>query len=147
MMPPMHMRNLLFVVVAACGGAGTKDVAVKGPDNELAKLAGDWAGDYKGIESGREGTVTFSLQMGSHTAEGEVVMGGTTPLKVEFVQVKSGEVKGTIAPYKDPNCSCEVETSFVGTLSGDTISGNFETKVSASGQTQTGSWQVTRKEK
>ena len=44
-----------------------------------------------------------------------------------------------------PNCSCQVETSFDGRLGDDEIAGNFETKISANGQTQTGTWSVTRK--
>jgi hypothetical protein len=140
----MQLRAaLLSVALLACGG-GQKEVAVKGTDSELPRLAGEWKGDYKGDDSGRSGPISFSLQLGQHTAEGEVVMGGTTPLEIEFVQVEGGRVRGTIAPYTDPSCSCQVETSFLGTLAGDTISGMFETKVGATGQIQTGSWAVTR---
>ena len=70
-------------------------------------------------------------------------MGGQTPLKIEFVQIKGGQVKGTIAPYNDPRCNCQVATSFVGSVTGDEISGSFETKVQD--QVQSGSWHVTRK--
>ena len=140
------MRIAFALVAAALGCGGTqKEVTVKGADTELAKLAGDWAGDYKGNESGRAGTVSFSLQLGRHTAEGEVIMSGATPLKIEFVAVKGAQVKGTIAPYNDPNCSCQVETSFLGNVAGNTISGMFETKIGTTGQIQTGSWTVTRK--
>jgi len=135
--------TLLSVVLLACGG-GQKDFAVKGNDNELVRLAGEWKGDYKSNETGRSGPVTFSLQVGQHTAEGEILMSGTTPLKIEFVQVKSGQVRGTIGPHPDPGCSCQVETSFLGTLAGDTLSGTFETKLGATGQVQTGAWTVTR---
>jgi hypothetical protein len=135
-------KSLLLAVIAACGG-GQKEVAVEGSDTELVKLAGDWEGDYKGIESGRTGPVKFSLTVGSHVAEGEVFMGGQTPLKIEFVQIKGGQVKGTIAPYTDPRCNCQVATSFVGSVTGDEISGSFETKVQD--QVQSGSWHVTRK--
>lgn len=89
--------------------------------------------------------MSFSLEVGNHIAEGQVMMGGATPLKIEFVKVKQDQVRGTIAPYTDPNCSCQVETSFDGTLGNDEISGTFETKVSATGQTQTGTWSVHRK--
>jgi hypothetical protein len=136
------MFALAFVV--ACGG-GQKEVAVQGSDLDLARVAGDWQGEYKGTESGRTGPVSFSLQVGSHIAEGQVVMGGATPLKIEFVKVKNNEVKGTIAPYTDPTCSCEVQTTFNGTVGNDTIDGTFETKVSATGQVQTGTWSATRK--
>jgi hypothetical protein len=135
---------IVLLAAAACGGT-QKEVAVKGADTELAKLAGDWSGDYQGNESGRSGTVTFSLQLGRHIAEGEVIMSGSTPLKIEFIAVKGGQVKGTIAPYTDPNCKCQVETSFLGNVAGNTISGMFETKIGATGQIQTGKWNVKRK--
>lgn len=135
------MYPLLFL--AACG-AGHKDVAMQGTDLDLARVAGDWQGEYKGNESGRTGPVSFSLQVGSHTAEGQVML-GETPLKIEFVKVKRSEVKGSIAPYMDPMCSCEVETSFLGTLGGDEIAGTFETRVSKTGQVQSGTWSVQRK--
>ncbi|HEU0036295.1 MAG TPA: hypothetical protein VFQ53_37035 [Kofleriaceae bacterium] len=135
----------LALALAACGGS-QKDVAVRGDDSDLVKLAGEWEGEYQGLESGRAGKVRFSLQLGRHTAEGEVFMGapdGKVPLKIQFVQVAGGELKGTIAPYTDPNCNCQVETSFMGRLANDTVSGRFETKIQD--RTQTGSWRVTRK--
>jgi len=141
----MNVTAMVLVVALGACGAGHKDVAVKGNDNELAKVAGEWEGDYKGADTGRSGPVTFSLQLGRHVAEGEVVMSGTTPLKIEFVQLEATQIKGTIMPYTDPSCSCQVETSFLGKVAGDTISGTFETKVAATGQLQTGAWQVTRK--
>ena len=143
------MRNLLFtfaIVLGACGGS-QKAVEVKGDDNEMAKIVGDWTGDYHGVESGRDGTIDFSLELGRHTAIGEIHMGApdAPPLKIEFVAVDGGKISGSVAPYTDPNCTCEVQTTFTGTVAGDTISGTFETKISANGQVQTGDWQVTRK--
>lgn len=136
------MRSLLFVALVACGGS-QKAVAVKGDDSELVKIAGDWEGEYQGRESGRRGPVRFSLQVGRHIAEGEVFMGGETPLVIKFVEVEGRKLKGTIAPYEDPNCKCQVETSFLGTLDNDTVAGTFETKVQ--GTVQTGTWSVRRK--
>lgn len=135
------MLGLAFV--AACG-ASQKEIAVQGTDLDLARIAGDWDGKYEGTESGRSGQVSFSLQVGSHVAEGQVVMNGATPLKVEFVKIKQDQIKGTIAPYTDPTCSCQVETTFIGDLSDNVINGSFETKISANGQTQTGTWSVSR---
>jgi hypothetical protein len=143
MLAAMNARAVILVLAAACGGS-PKEVAVEGTDQELVKLAGDWQGNYTGNESGRSGTVQFSLQLGRHVADGQVIMGGATPLKIEFVAVKGGQVKGTIAPYTDPNCTCQVETSFLGNIAGDKISGMFETKISKTGQIQTGSWSVSR---
>src|SRR5262245_29159162 len=121
------------LVAVGCGG-GQGEVAVKGKDTELVRSAGDWEGDYEGIGSARTGTIKFSLQLGRHVAEGELVMSGSTPLKIEFVQVEEGKIKGTLAPYTDPNCSCQVETSFLGNVAGETISGMFETKIQKTGQ-------------
>jgi len=139
------MKRMWFMLaVVACGGS-QKEVAVQGTDLDLARMSGEWVGEYKGTESGRTGPVSFSLQVGSHIAEGQVMMGGGTPLKIEFVKIKDSEVKGTIAPYTDPNCACEVQTTFLGDYSNDAINGTFETKVSATGQVQSGTWSVTRK--
>lgn len=141
----MNMKWMFaLALLVGCGGS-QKAVAVEGSDLDLARVAGDWEGEYSGTDSGRSGPITFSLQMGSHTAEGQVMMNGATPLKIEFVKVKKDEVKGTIAPYTDPECSCEVQTTFLGTLGSDVINGTFETKVSATGQIQTGTWTVSRK--
>ena len=136
--------SFALLVAAACGGS-QKEIAVQGSDKDLVNVAGDWEGEYKGNESGRSGTVTFSLGVGSHIAEGQVVMGGATPLKVEFVKVEGGKVKGTIAPYTDPQCSCQVETTFLGIVGDGSINGTFETKLGTTGQVQTGTWNVTRK--
>ncbi|HET9621567.1 MAG TPA: hypothetical protein VFP84_09390 [Kofleriaceae bacterium] len=138
-----HRLWLSLAFVAACGGS-QHEVAVQGSDSELIKLAGSWQGDYQGNESGRRGPITFELRLGQHSAEGEVQMGGTTPLKIEFVKVQNGQVRGTIAPYTDPACSCQVETTFLGTRTGDEIAGSFETKLSTTGQAQSGAWQVHR---
>ena len=142
----MKQYLLAFAMLAAtaCGGS-QKEIAVQGNDKDLVNVSGDWEGEYKGNESGRSGPVTFSLQLGSHIAEGQVVMNGATPLKVEFVKIEAGKVKGTIAPYTDPQCSCQVETTFLGIVGDGAINGTFETKVA--GQTQTGTWNVTRKQK
>jgi hypothetical protein len=140
----MKLAAVVVAFLVACGGS-QKEVAVQGSDMDLARIAGDWQGDYKGTETGRTGAVSFSLSVGSHTAEGEVVMNGATPLKIEFVKVTNDQIKGTIAPYTDPSCSCQVETTFDGTLGDNDITGTFETKVSANGQTQGGTWSVTRK--
>lgn len=139
----MKFSIVLVLAAAACGGS-QRDVAVRGNDLDLARIQGDWDGSYTGTDSGRSGQVKFSLQLGNHTADGEVVMNGATPLKIEFVNIKKDEVKGTIAPYTDPSCSCEVQTTFTGTLADNTITGSFETKVTKTGQLQGGTWSVTR---
>lgn len=136
------MRITLVIALAACGGT-SKDVAVRGRDSELVKLAGEWEGEYAGLESGRSGKVRFNLQLGRHVAEGEVFMGGDTPLKIQFVEVEGRQLKGTIAPYMDPQCSCQVSTSFLGTLANDAVSGSYETRIQD--KIHSGTWRVTKR--
>lgn len=136
--------KLCLVFLAACGG-GASEVAIKGNDVELASLAGDWTGNYKGTESGREGPVTFSLQVGSHTADGTVLMGGTSPLKISFVALAHGQISGKIDPYTDPSCQCQVQTEFTGTRDHNEISGDFKTTVIGKPIEQHGVWNVKRK--
>ena len=131
-------------LLAACGG-GAQQVEMKGQDDELARIAGDWEGSYTGLDSGRSGPISFSLALGRHTADGTVLMGGETPLKISFVAVDGGQINGKIEPYTDPACSCEVQTEFVGTVTGDAITGTFVTKVTGMEQEQRGEWSVTRK--
>jgi hypothetical protein len=142
----MRVSLLLAVVLtaSACGGS-SKQVPVQGSENQLAAIAGDWEGEYKGDESGRTGPIHFTLAVGRHTADGTVVMSGQTPLQIRFVSVEGGDnVSGTIEPYTDPSCSCEVQTEFVGTRNGNRIEGTFTTKATQSGAVQHGSWGVTR---
>jgi hypothetical protein len=128
----------------ACGGANTQ-VEVKGGDPDLASLAGNWEGNYQGQESGRTGTIKFALELGRHTADGEVFMGGSnTPLQISFVAVQKGQISGKIQPYTDPSCTCQVETEFLGDVVGNIIDGTFTTKVVANGVEQHGTWKVTR---
>lgn len=138
------MKQFLLLL-AACGGT-TSSVAVKGGDVELAALAGDWTGNYKGTESGREGPVNFSLQVGSHTADGTVLMGGTSPLKIQFIALAHGQITGKIDPYTDPSCQCQVQTEFTGTRDHNAIDGTFTTKVVGKDIEQHGVWNVTRKQ-
>jgi hypothetical protein len=47
-------------------------------------------------------------------------------------------------PYTDPACDCQVQTTFVGTQTGNRIEGTFTAKMVASGTEQHGTWGVTR---
>src|SRR5262249_8872543 len=125
----MHRYALLFVLATACGGAAAQ-IEMKGGDPDLALIAGDWKGNYEGQDSGRTGNIDFSLQRGRHTADGTVFMGPAhTPLKISFVKVQRGTISGTIEPYTDPSCGCQVQTEFLGTVGSNQIGGTFTTKV------------------
>ncbi len=134
----------VVLALASCGG-GTSNVAVKGGELDVARLAGDWQGEYKGTESGRSGPISMSLQLGRHTADGTVLMGGATPLKISFVSIENNKVSGKIDPYTDPQCNCQVSTEFVGTLASGAIDGTFTTKILGKDTEQHGVWQVKKK--
>lgn len=120
----------ILTLAAACG-ASQSSVEVRGGTEEIAMLAGQWHGSYEGLQSGRRGTITFDLEVGRHTAEGEVLMNAlgaesaATPLKIKFVSVSRGAISGRIEPYMDPQCNCEVRTTFEGKVRGDAITGTF----------------------
>ena len=140
----MNRFALAFLFTAACGGA-MGQIEMKGKDADLAALAGDWQGNYQQLENGRTGQIQFSLELGRHTADGQVLMGPTaTPLKVSFVKVKESTVTGKIEPYIDPACMCQVSTEFLGTVAGNEIDGTFTTKAVASGAEMHGTWKVER---
>ena len=141
----------LSAMAAGCGGSSSQ-FEVKGEERTKVGLAGDWKGSYVGIDSGRKGEISFRIVVGRHTADGEVLMfpagfdaaGGADaaadaaasagarkpqPLQVSFAEVADdGTVKGTMEPYTDPQCACQVTTEFNGVLEGDRIEGTFSTQ-------------------
>jgi hypothetical protein len=125
-------------------------------------------GDYQGNESGRSGSISFTLRSAADSAFGEVVMipagfghalvpwrqtgvGGAvsatqTVLTIRFVRVEGGHVTGTLDPYADPRTGERLLTTFDGQLGKDrnTIAGTFTT-VLESGNKQPGRWTVQRR--
>jgi len=154
--------TLLF---AACA-TNQPSVPLVGRSADVAALAGEWSGEYSSTESGRSGSISFTLGAASDSAFGDVVMipagwgrplapwrgEAATPaarpmsevLTINFVRVDQGHVNGTLAPYADPQTGVRLLTTFSGELSGNTISGTYTTRL-PSGQTQTGNWSVQRK--
>jgi len=155
------------ILLAACRYQATP-VQMRGEPNDISALAGSWSGDYSSAQSGRGGSIVFTIRAGSDTAFGDVLMTPTarqplaaadiasraraTPstrldlLRVTFVRVTGGRVEGALEPYQAPDCRCIVSTVFRGTLSGNgnTIRGEYETH-GANGLRQTGAWSVDRK--
>lgn len=148
----------LAVLAAACGPGAP--VPVRG---DVAQLAGEWVGDYQSTESGRSGSITFTLEAGQDTARGDVLMTvagaqnpmanrvdevrdppRTQPLRIEFVQVRRGVVSGRLEQYRDPACGCLVSTVFSGSLKGDTLSGSYRTYHQEGQRIVNGVWRVTR---
>jgi hypothetical protein len=65
-------------------------------------------------------------------------------LQINFINAAGGVLTGTMDPYTDPACSCEVQTTFVGTIQGDTIEGTFTTTPNGAAPITTGRWKMTR---
>ncbi len=153
----------LGLALSACTYQGTP-VPVAG-DTQL--LAGDWEGTYAGDQTGRSGTIAFSLKAGTDSAFGDVWMvprrpdypqypsgepGGPAsaralprPLRISFVQCSEGEVTGNLDPYEDPETQERVFTTFEGRLQGDRLKGRFYSLYQPSGVRATGTWTMTRK--
>jgi hypothetical protein len=97
----------------------------------------------------------FELKSGDKVAHGDVLMvpkgAAANPnampqvLNINFVSSSGGVVTGTMDPYQDPGCACEVQTTFVGRVSGDTIEGTFTTTPKGSAAISTGRWKIARK--
>ena len=64
-------------------------------------------------------------------------------LSIRFVRAEGETVTGTLDPYWDPDCSCEVTTTFIGAIFGDRIAGTF-TSMRTAGRVS-GTWKATRR--
>jgi hypothetical protein len=156
----------LVAAICACASKPTP-VTVTGDPEDRASLAGKWSGDYNSPATGRSGSIVFNLSRSGDAASGDVVMipkgygkplvpyersgtGVQSPgtssqvLTIRMVRVAGGIVNGVLDPYRDPECNCAVQTSFTGSLSGDTIEGTFTTSRPEASTPQTGTWRVKR---
>jgi hypothetical protein len=162
------MRAVITVLAAAALAACSSPppVPVEGTRAGLSALAGRWEGEYSSEETGRGGSIVFTLEAGSDTAAGDVLMipAGTTqplrgigpggppftasgptpePLTIRFVRVEGGTVSGRLNPYRAPDCDCVVSTMFSGALRGDSITGTFVTR--GGSRSTAGRWKVLKK--
>ena len=157
---------LVAFALSACGASHTH-VPLVGASSEVAALTGEWAGEYSSGESGRSGSISFTLRSLDDSAFGDVVMiptglgrpvkpyseqpvaGSNTPspttvLKIRFVRVEQGHVSGTLDAYADPQTGERLFTTFTGELKGNTIEGTYTTRLQT-GVTQTGRWSVQKR--
>jgi hypothetical protein len=151
-------------VLAACS-ARPAAVPLVGTASDVNALVGEWAGEYSSTETGRSGSISFTLTTQGDTAHGDVVMipsGWNRPLQpyrdetrpvdrplpevltISFVRVRGDEVSGELAPYRDPQCGCALFTRFVGQLKGDVIEGTYLTRHGDLPQDQKGHWSAKR---
>ena len=158
---------LVGVTLTACATAPQTPVPLAGALADVAALAGRWEGSYSSVETGRSGSISFTLTATGDSAFGDVIMvprgygqplqawnraapAGATPprssvLTISFVRVAQGRVTGTLAPYADPETGGQLYTTFEGRLQGDAIAGTFTTRSAGGASTQTGQWKVTRR--
>jgi hypothetical protein len=161
---------LSLTLAPACSSSNpAPPVPVAGVRSDISALAGRWEGEYSSEATGRSGSITFELKAGDTVARGDVLMvpkGASQPppasslpgtsstlatmpqvLNISFVNASGGVVKGTMQPYRDPECDCEVETTFIGRLTGGTIEGTFTSSARGASTVTTGRWKMTRQTK
>lgn len=150
-----------LIFAGACVSQPAPPVPVRG---DVAALEGHWSGEFTSNETGRNGSIVFTLDAGTDTAQGDVLMipavqyptyatqyipeeparQAPQPLRIQLVRVFGHQVAGQLLPYKDPECGCTVTTIFSGRLEGNELSGVFHT-YHPDGKTVTGEWRVTRR--
>jgi hypothetical protein len=158
---------LIAILALSSGGCTTAhqpNIELTSSDFDLNPLVGEWRGNYNSSETGRSGTIAFTLRAGDAAASGNVVMvprgadsaaaavaetaasASRQVLSIHFVRKEGGNVVGTLDPYNDPECACKVSTTFQGTFrDARTIEGTYTTVPSRPGTSvTTGQWSVTR---
>jgi len=70
---PFTLLPLLVFTLSACG-ASRSPVPLVGASTDMTVLTGEWAGEYSSGESGRSGSITFTLRAAGDSAFGDVVM-------------------------------------------------------------------------
>ena len=161
------MKRLITIVLAVTGVAASAvgcasnppEIELTSSDFDLNPLVGEWRGDYSNPETGRSGTIAFTLRAGESSASGKVVMipgradtlataaaAARSVLTIHFIRKEGKKVSGTLDPYRDPECGCQVITNFEGSFTdARTIEGTFTTVPSQAGHNVTGGkWKVTR---
>lgn len=162
----MRLGSILSLASMIGCATTSAPVPVEGTAPNVAALAGHWEGTYESEATGRTGSIVFDLVAGEDHAHGDVVMiprGSTNAyrpaprptgqgtgsasmaelLSIRFVRAEGETVNGTLDPYWDPDCSCEVTTTFVGAIHGDRIAGTF-TSMRTAGRVS-GTWKATRR--
>lgn len=163
----VHRASLIIAMGLAAStiacASKSPGIEISSSDFDLNPLLGEWHGQYKGSETGRSGTIAFTLRAGEANASGNVVMvpqpAGSSGavddpsqaarrqvLTIHFVRKEGGSVIGTLDPYGDPECVCKVNTTFRGMFTdARTIEGTYTTVPSKAGTSvTTGTWKVTR---
>jgi hypothetical protein len=158
----------LLIAVAAAGACKSSNPAPPVPvaGTDMSALHGKWEGEYSSPETGRTGSINFELKAFEKYARGDVLMvpkdayASSSPdkgpgavakmpqvLQINFVNTTAGSLTGTMDPYLDPRCNCQVQTTFTGTIAGDTIEGTFQTVPEGDFPVTNGTWKMHRVKK
>ena len=149
-------------------------VPVHATDQERSAIAGEWTGQYWSQDTGRRGIIRFAMPEHADSGYGEVEITFSpalalasnaaaadliksdlgdeesapkpcTVLNIQVVRVEHDQVRGTIAPYWDPDCDCRARTVFEGKVAGNRITGTFTSqRASDDRRVITGQWHVDR---
>ena len=132
----------LVALAAGCTWHGTP-VPVVG---NVGLLEGEWEGTYDSEQTGRTGSILFTLKAGTDSAYGDVLMipahaEEMTPptgaqmsqsirkmphvLRISFVRCEEGAVSGRLDPYEDPDTHERISTTFEGRITGNQFQGTF----------------------
>jgi hypothetical protein len=146
------LGSVACLVIALGGGCGVQapggPVPVEGSRAAVDSLSGEWEGTYRASGASRHGILRFSLRPGADTAHGEVEITfarsqrlyGDPPeeslprtpcrvLDIALVRMDRGTVRGTLAPYWDPDCGCQSVAVFEGRLTArDQVEGSFTSR-------------------
>lgn len=157
-------RSMAMVLAGLLAAGACRPVPMPVPvEGDIARLAGEWRGEYWSAESGRSGIILFTLAAGADTAEGQVTMiprqddrprdpnqvpdvwrPQPTILTITFVRATGGWVTGRLDPYRDPECGCILRTTFTGRLTADTLTGTYTSLHQEMGQQVRGEWRAVR---
>lgn len=162
------LAMVLSAMTVGCAFAGSP-VRVYGSSRDLARLAGNWSGEYVGTPAhDRSGTISFVLSAADSEAHGDVIMTansqtdpyGSFPgdpasvaldkrpdrqaLTIRFVDVDATTVSGLLDKYWDPDRRTMAQTTFRGTLVEDVIDGTFVTEYADGSPSTNGHWKVQR---
>lgn len=155
--------GIAALALAAGCSANPTPVPVQASAADREHLEGRWEGTYESRETGRSGSIGFSLGAGRDTATGDVVMvpadrdrrsyntdrslprapqmAPAEIIPIRFVRVRGDRVMGRLDSYRAPECDCLATTTFTGRRDGDRITGTYVTEGAGTRGTR-GRWEV-----
>ena len=173
MLKPLGLFAGIIVAGACRMTPAPPAVPVQGGDEEISAFSGDWVGRYSSKATGRRGSIRFNLPEHADTGYGEVEITFSPSLHlnretqsadprsspeelspqpcstigITVIRFEHDSVRGTIAPYWDPDCECRTQTLFEGGIRGDTIEGTFNSRRDSNDRRiLTGHWRVEREQ-